>query len=307
MKRLSRHIEYLLHAHDVLALPGVGTFHVHHLPAVFEKSTGRFIPPYAEIGFDNSVANEDGHLLNSYQRQLQISYEVASETLEKDLADLMDKIRQGGAELEGIGTLNPSADNESINFLPFGNRESRAQMEGLPVISIKKSEENVVEGDHDGKDTRKFDPRYYYIRIHKKVARLAASFLLVALVGVFAFLPYDSSKKPTTTASIVPVETEIIETVSKPEIAQPKPADAEPMDIREGKKHYLIVGAFRSREEAKKFEERITDDKYELELLKDSKHYYLSAGGSDVKQELVDRMRDEEFRTAFSQSWIWGK
>lgn len=99
-------ITELLPAHGCVIIPGLGGFITHYKPAIIQSSSGKIMPPTAEVGFNPALRTNDGLLAGSLARKEGLTYNAALEKVQEFswvcLADL-----NVGKEVhfKGLGTL----------------------------------------------------------------------------------------------------------------------------------------------------------------------------------------------------------
>ena len=159
------------------------------------------------------------------------------------------------------------------------------------------------------KPRRRFDTdRNYYIPVNKIFARTAACLLLVMAVAVSVILP-ASHRMRQDKASVVPVE-EILhkaattvkeKVVETPKTATPAEATVETAPAR----YHLIVGTFRTMQEAETFVEANRGCGYELRIEESKTYMRVSAARGSDRAEVAETLGDPVFKQQFAQAWVW--
>lgn len=300
MKRLSQHIEYLLHTRRVLTLPGVGSLHIMTRPAEFDQENSIFFPPTQTVVFNPGDFNDDGVLFNSYLRREGLTYNEAYDLVTDDLDALNELLSSGNPfRIEGIGTLK-STEN-GFEFINESQGLNDAETIGLNPVHIAGPETEKRRKSAGRK--RQFNPDYYYIPIHKKFARVAASFLLVALVGLFAIIPMRNATNSTRTAAIVPVETKAV-VAAEPEKVVENTASEDLYRNDLSDRFLLIIGSFRTQDEADKFMDRNSAAGHPLELIHGPRLYWVSIASASEKEDLYSIQLSDEFKELGLASWV---
>ena len=326
MYNLTLHIEYLLLRHDCVVLPGIGAFiNVRHA-ARLDSDTGTWYPMTREVRFNSALNHDDGLLANSYARKLQTSYNEGRDLLRRDLLRLQEMLASDGEVTMGqLGILH--YDNGLISFQPRLTATQMATASGhLPAImhapervEIKKAvtedaetpastnADDTIQSVSSGKE-RVFDTtRNYYIAVNKVFARIAACFMVVATVVLSIIIPTTDNSRMDQ-ASVMPVEKIIRESISKaerPVIEKIPQVEKEvKAEIQSGSYH-AIVATFRTMEEAEKFMQQNKVSGYELQYVPTATRVRISAISSDNKEELQQIMSTEDFRSRFTNAWIW--
>lgn len=334
MKRLSRHILSLLRHYDTIALPGVGFFHKRYISAEINRENSTFLPPHYDITFtetrkaeegsdgDLEILTEDNRLLDSYIRKERVSPEEAWNLLSSDLAEFKTYISFGADPVfDVLRQLNPP--------LPV------LHLKGLPMTVPQETTEASNVGPEEKRIPIYRNPDYYYIPIHKKVAKIAACFLLVVIVGLAALIPIGSLGTSKSTASILPISvteetdqpplqpsvsesyTETPEESKLPEEEFALDDEETPIpgagslpsspsvkaDSKEQDKYYAVVAAFKTEKEATNFIDSHKGDKSRFDIIKNSKFYLISASSAAERGELEARM--PLIRADYPDVWIF--
>ena len=280
-------------------LPGVGSFRVLNKPAFFDKVSGIFYPPVQEVVFDSADTEDDGLLFSSYQRKEGLSYNEALNLLSADLEAVSFSMKAGTPfEIKGVGTIIMKGSLPS--FIPENNSLKLEEI-GIDAVEVSTGRKRKKSR------SKEFNPAYYYIPVHKKFARVAASFLLVAVVGLFTVLPLRNGTNSAGMASIVPVKTE--KTVVEKKTAELKPENKEVLPTLEVQdnsedRFFLIVGSFRTEREAEKFISLHEGKGLNLQMIEGDKYFWVSAMSAPTRKEVMDFKMSEEFKGLELSSWI---
>lgn len=137
MNLLVRHIEYLLRSGDAcVVIPGIGALISHRVPARFDESAGRFLPPSVEYSFNSSIRREDGVLASSFARAGGITYENAVRQVEAEASAMRKALRSGSpVSLGRIGSLM-SRDGSTL-FIPFAYRLLASPLAWLEPVALR--------------------------------------------------------------------------------------------------------------------------------------------------------------------------
>lgn len=322
MERLALHIEYLLLRHDCVVVPGFGAFiNVYH-SALDNSETQCFQPMISEVRFNSALKHNDGMLATSYSRREGVSYAEGREMVRVAVSDLQDTLalegevsvgRLGRIRTDRSGNLSfhplltPNRLAASLGYLPV-TRHVAAVETASAVTDIKQdTPETVVE-----KPIRKFDTeRNYYIPINKMFARMAGSFLVIAVLCLSLILPFTRDYHEDQ-ASVVPVKaltSAVTKASQEIESAKPAlPAESESeteVATPEPKRWHLVVGTFRSQKEADNFIATINDSPYDLHTVASKRMVRVVALSATDKETLLPELNSQEFQTAFPQAWIF--
>lgn len=323
MERLALHIEYLLLRHDCVVVPGFGAFiNVYH-SALEDSKTHSFQPMTTEVRFNSALKHNDGMLATSYARRERVSYAEGREMVRVAVSDLLDTLAlEGEVSIGRIGRIRTDkSGNLSFHPLLTTNRLAAALgylpvkrnapvIEAAPAAATAVTETETAEPVVEN-PVKKFDTdRNYYIPINKMFARMAASFAVVAVLCLSLILPFTRDYHEDQ-ASVVPVKaittavtkaSQQIQAVEQPvPAAEPKVHEAAPLP----KTWHLVVGTFRSQNEADNFISSKNDSPYELHTVASKRMVRVVAISATDKETLLPELNSPEFQSAFPQAWIF--
>lgn len=320
MDRLTIHIEYLLLRHDCVVVPGCGAFiNVYHR-ALENPETGVMSPMTCEIRFNPALSHDDGMLATSFARRARVSFAEGREMVRTSISNMRDALAMDGEVTIGrLGKLRMDAE-QNISFQPMTTPERAAAALGFGEVRTRISQPAVEESAETTQDEnpvkytpRQFDTaRNYYIPINKMFARMAASFLIVAVVALAAIIPFGRDLHEDQ-ASVLPVKaiTQAVSKVATPEpvakpVQEPAVSDkAVPVQPSASDQWHIIVGAFYTQKDADRFINMNSDKGYRLTALPSRNLYRISAFSSQDKAPLVRELKSTALRTAFPEAWIF--
>lgn len=322
MERLALHIEYLLLRHDCVVVPGFGAFiNVYH-SALEDSETHSFQPMTTEVRFNSALKHNDGMLATSYARRERVSYAEGREMVRVAVSDLQDTLAlEGEVSIGRIGRirtdksgnltfhplLTPHRLSAALGYLPVKRHAPAVEVAPAAATAVTETEtaEPAVENP-----IRQFDTdRNYYIPINKMFARMAASFAVVAVLCLSLILPFTRDYHEDQ-ASVVPVKaiTTAVTKASQQIQAEEQPAAAaepEAEAIPQPKTWHLVVGTFRSQDEADNFISSKNDSPYELHTVASKRMVRVVAISATDKETLLPELNSPEFQSAFPQAWIF--
>lgn len=324
MEAIALHIEYLLHHHDCVILPGFGALISSRRPACYDEENGLFLPPSREICFNAAITNNDGLLINSISRRNGCSFEEARGIMEREIAKLRLSLQRDSEVTIGkIGVI--SRDEEMrLSFHPFRNANRHTGNLGLNIINLSalhatiekpeqtaetpaevRREESGERREHDAEPFR--SPGYYYLAINKKIARIAA--MLIVVVGIaFAVILRPDGRRSDVEANVVPVEKLLPDTPKEEPAKRTPEADAKQAlkaEASEAEKGYqLIVASFRSEEEADRYISEHSESAWGLHKEATRSHWLVSAASASEQAPLLSLSKDSEFKKEYSESWV---
>ena len=94
----------LLLRHNCVIVPSFGGFVAKQVSAQIDFVTGKMSPPRKSLLFNKQLINNDGLLINEFARANRLSFDTASDTLKKKIADWNRVLASGGRiELDRVG------------------------------------------------------------------------------------------------------------------------------------------------------------------------------------------------------------
>lgn len=351
MKSLSRHLISLLRLYDKVVLPGIGTFSLNYVGARLDDDKEDFFPPFYDLSFSQNNIISDGRLLDSYIRKEMMPPAQAEEIMNRDLAVLTRNLEEKGEfRLPGIGllqvidgrivfsqdfALNPPLpvirlkEEAPVISAPEAVKEEEKAPAPEPIV-VEKRVEVIPEHYHYHR------PDFYYIPVSRKLANIAASLLLVVIVGLVALMPGNSSCTTGSTASIVPITAnKDVKATRESKRAQEEKAQkiknntVIPIEVKtevvlddEGEpipgsgslptepylnsnqdakaKYFAVVAAFKKQSEALNY---VNSKKGNFEILKKTNIYLISVASAAEKSELESSM--PLIRSNYPDAWIY--
>lgn len=133
---LSKMISELMVDHDMVGLPGVGTFCAEIVPSTFSDRGYTINPPYRRLSFFPGTREND-LLVSFYAKVNRIPPEMAREYLGQFLAELAEVLKERKAIiLPGLGRLRATKENNFF-FVPDENLDIFPEGFGLTPVSLK--------------------------------------------------------------------------------------------------------------------------------------------------------------------------
>ncbi|NNC96243.1 MAG: HU-CCDC81 and SPOR domain-containing protein [Chitinophagales bacterium] len=186
---LSVYIRNLLYDHDCIILPGFGAFISSYKSAAIHPVTHQFNPPSKELSFNSKLIKGDGVLQDYIARYENISYQQASELIEKMIADLKTEVNTSGiSKLEGIGTLSLSPENK-IRFQEDVDQNYLLDSFGLPSFTQKPPLKPKVVLSSPQDQERKIEPPV--VRKMKSGWLWAAAICLIIFASFINLMIFD--------------------------------------------------------------------------------------------------------------------
>ena len=265
MKEIALHIDFLLHTHDCVIVPGLGGFVVNGTGVEKNGLWGLDAPSF-EVLFNSKLTYNDGLLAESLMRTNDLSYDVAIKLIEKGCEELKNKlVEHGEVEWDNLGTFKADKEN---NIIFLANKDYvRPQFFGLTNARFKPVVLTATTDDDNA------------IPI-KAVVRYVSTAIAAAVVLFFVALSYNNSAPDSQYAEIVskPLifgtkvdKTKVVKEVQptasvaeveKPVVAASNNSSSSIAAVTEpsisstttvgAKQYYIIVGVYEVREVAEK-------------------------------------------------------
>lgn len=93
MNEMISHIEFLLHEHNCVIIPGFGGFVVNAIPSR-RDGIATFHAPACELVFNRDLTHNDGLLAESYMKSEQLMFEAAMIRIEKGVEELKQQLQE---------------------------------------------------------------------------------------------------------------------------------------------------------------------------------------------------------------------
>ena len=313
MKKILRHIEFLLMTHECVIIPGFGAVLSHSLEASYDSASGRWTPPTRAFAFNPELVHNDGLLAASIARREHISIAAAS-LLVDDAVKVMRRMleAEGRVSLGMAGSISLESDGRMI-FTPGNSAMMSPSLMWLPQVAAPLLPGATIESGNTGEDISR------RMRLHRAMQRAggwaACITIMVALAWITARnMGVDPGVQ---LASILPIEAEA-EPAAEVEAAEPTPivvvlATAPADEVIENipytpapqpapQNYCLIVASFGSRAEA---EEYIAANKnLELELINKDGRWRVSAASGSTFQEAAAAADREPIASLYPSTWV---
>lgn len=260
--------------------------------------------------FNASITNNDGLIANSIARRMDMPYPQALAQLDAWTAELTAQLHsERQVNLGSLGSLS-LGDDDNIIFTPSAESRITAEHSGLMTITLQssKKEEETASGTQT---VQLRSDKYYYIRIHKTFARVAAMFVIVFTMGLLFITPSSVTDAPRQDcASVLPMTVDH----SRKEAAKPAAA---PQKAKAGatteavkaepqtEQYHLVVGTFTDADEAARFVQRHSGSGYELRTVSGTRYIRVTAARSNDKKAVVELLQSEDIKGAFPGAWVW--
>lgn len=190
MNNVIRHIEYLLVSHDCVIVPGFGAFIAHQVGARLSDDGQTMLPPSRTFTFNPTLDRNDGLLVNSVARAMQLGYDAALKTVTGDV-EIMHRCLEETRSLTvgAVGELRLDAEG-LMYFEPSGCFISPQTM-WLPSLSLRPV--SVVAGMRAAEAVRSQTGAEHgrFGRFAIRATRVAASLALILALSFVLTTPID--------------------------------------------------------------------------------------------------------------------
>lgn len=130
---ISKHIVELLFEHDVVSLPGLGSFVGSYKSAVVDQVSGTVSPPSKTITFDDNLRMDDGLLIEAVSKTYGITFDTASETVQNYVSQIQEVLnRREIVSFPNLGRLYRDFE-QNLQFLPEVTNFN-TESHGLPEV-----------------------------------------------------------------------------------------------------------------------------------------------------------------------------
>ncbi len=114
MNELVSHIEFLLHDHNCVIIPGFGGFVVNSTPAR-RDGIATFHPPSSELVFNRYLTHNDGLLAQSFMKSDAVPFEAAMQKIEYAVQELLRALREEKrVEMGRLGLFETNNDKQFV-------------------------------------------------------------------------------------------------------------------------------------------------------------------------------------------------
>ncbi len=185
MDRLVTHIEFLLHEHNCVIIPGLGGFVV-NITYSYRDEIALYYPPVCDLVFNRELTYNDGLLAESFMKTYNITFESAMLKIEEAVSDVKQQLREKqSVDLNKLGSFILFEDNRFIyktgDFIRptfFGLTKARLK----PLIQLQKPA-SIVEATTDFRSDK-------HINIKRSSRSVTvAAVAMIAVLFVMFFLP----------------------------------------------------------------------------------------------------------------------
>lgn len=254
MNEIALHIDFLLHSHDCIIVPGLGGFVVNTTDVKKNGLWGLDAPTF-ELLFNNKLSYNDGLLAESLMKTNNISFEDAMKKIEAACEELKKKlIDSEDVTWDNLGVFKTDLNN---NIIFFPNKDYvRPQFFGLTNARFKPAFLGIPVTSNEEES----------IPI-RSIMRYVSTAIAAATILFIVVLSFNNSNSPSQYAEIVSKPLIFKNTGVNSKIKSTKPSTSTNVDKEtprsediavtvqselSTKRYYVIVGVYEVREIAEK-------------------------------------------------------
>ena len=190
MNEIALHIDFLLHSHDCIIIPGLGGFVVNQT-GVDKSGLWGLDAPTFELLFNNKLTYNDGLLAESLMKTNNVSYEVAIKEIESACEELKDRLlKNEEVEWDSLGTFKTDKENNII--FSASKDYVRPKYFGLTNVRFKPAALALASTSNDDNAIPA-----------KSIIRYVSTAVAAAVVLFFIVLSFNNNSSPSQYAEIV--------------------------------------------------------------------------------------------------------
>lgn len=213
MISISEHIEYLIHRHDCVVVPGWGAFIAQYQPAILDAAKGIINPPTRSVAFNASVTHNDGLLITSITRRESISYNDATKAIANEVEVMRYQLEHDKEVALGhIGVFRK--EKGTMIFEPLTSNFISSAFIGLPSVKISALSSTGQDKRTETTAERK-KKDVIYLPISRNIFKAVASFAILIGLGITLSTPVILDEQHSNYASFSSIK------VTAPEKARP--------------------------------------------------------------------------------------
>jgi len=260
--RLSHYISDLLFQHDCVTIPGFGSFLGNYKSAEYDFKEEKFYPPFKQISFNSQIKNNDGFLAKHISKELNLSYEDSLKKIHQRVIDWNQKLQSQTIALKNIGELYLNSENKIV-FSPSKTVNHLKDSFGLTTVYVSQ----LADYKSSNADTVKSIPTYFKPVQKSNLFKTAAIWgCLILGIGSLYYNVNNSIieqqiayEQEVRNQSKQIVQKAVFDLGSLPSII---------LNVKmEEKQYYVIAGAFRISDNAKKLALNLKEKGYDSKIL----------------------------------------
>lgn len=316
MATIEKYISDLLHFHDCVIVPKLGGFVGNYKPASIMEERHLFLPPSKEIGFNRSLAHNDGLLIDFISRREGVSYIDASVKVNRFVVDVHERIASGEViDLGDVGFLRRDAIG-NLQFTPKEGSSFLPDALGLASFRFESLEQKRIiridSKEHVPQLLRSRSPRHWAAA----AALIAGLFLFntelktpsVTEAGMNAFMATPVTVVENFNREVISntVASELDTDLSTGQTQVGSMDEAYHLPVADLVKHHVIAASFKQSVPANKALDDFLRQGYsDAKLLDDGNGRIRVAIASFVnKQDALSALSDFRNQPRFESAWV---
>ena len=310
MDEIALHIDFLLHTHDCIIVPGLGGFVVNTTQVERNGLWGLDAPTF-ELIFNSKLNYNDGLLAESLMKTNNVSYEVAVKQIESGCQELRDKLmNEEEVVWTNLGTFKNNKERNHI-FLPnkayirpqfYGLSNARLKPAAL-ILSSTSNNENAIP-----------------VRL---IMRYVSTAIAVAVLLFFVVVSYNNYSPNSQYAEIVSKPLFFNNTKSNkstakvilPVLANNNSKSISDVSVEDNKitqsqesyiKYYIVVGVYEVRDVAEKTLSKLKNEGFQTSSMieRPGRLDVYSASFSDEKEAQTFLQKFHADNSRYHDAWI---
>jgi hypothetical protein len=248
LMNVAQHISDLIYRHECVILPGIGAFVSRRVPAHLDRDNNTIYPPKKYVGFNPSIQESDGLLINYVASAEGLSYEAAAIEVENFVIAAQNELDdQGFFNFSRIGQLKKNSDGvlqftavNVINYLPeaFGLSMQSATPVSVEYVAEPKVIPIATATEEEVSEQKTSVNRWW---------KVAAAIAVICALGFFGNHSYQQQVAQQDAEIAAQAAKQFQDKVQESTftIAAPLPAiniEVQPLE----RTHHIIAGAFRN-------------------------------------------------------------
>ena len=264
-----QHISQLLYRYQCVTVPGFGAFLTETISANIQESNHTFFPPKKVIAFNANIKSNDGLLANHIAQVEKINYAEALSLIKSEVADWNTKLENRDYLIfKGIGLLKLNSEN-NIVFEASSHVNYLTDAFGLSSFvspAVKREElKKLVDVSADEKPTVAFIEER---KINRPYLKYAAMFIISLGGSGFGYATYISQQEKTETLLVqAEVQKELQNKIQQATFFISNPIDEMVINPDLNYNFHLVSGSFRSKKNAEKAMNLLTQKGYQASVL----------------------------------------
>ncbi|MBP3372993.1 MAG: SPOR domain-containing protein [Bacteroidaceae bacterium] len=198
MKKIFRHIEYLLLEHDHVIIPQLGGFVANNMPSSWSEEEELFLPPYRTVHFNANLNHGDSTLVDS----LASMYSITPAEAEKWCAQFVQSIHMelaenGSLDFGSIGVMIQESADQPITFSPCKAGVTTPSLYGLdafhmPMLAQGGTVKVNIHKPKEEKAEKRKRTHSYTLHINRHLAHTVAAVAAAVILFVLFSTPIEN-------------------------------------------------------------------------------------------------------------------